>query len=122
MRAETRALATGLVVLLGGCQLLQGYYYKPVHFQFATAGEQEFSQSVNRMVGNVKIVLEQRGISIRDIKREDEAAQIWATKNGLDFVFDIKSVGEGSFVHIEINQAGNHGLVWGLMHDLEMLP
>lgn len=121
-----RAFLTTVMVLASlaaaGCNIFEGYVYKPVHYRFATVSEREYAMSVDKAYKHLQFVLRERQISIQKAERKEEAARIIASTDGLEMTCDITSVGEGSKVHIEVNQAGNDKLVWAILQDLSLMP
>lgn len=123
MRTWMFAGCAFLAFAASGCNIFEGYYYKGTHFPLGTVSERDFNKSTSHMFSTVQRVLRDRGYSIRKADQPNsESAQIWGSKNGIDYVFDVKSVGEGCQVHLEIGQAGNDGDAWSLMNDLENYP
>ena len=123
MRACRSVLVLAAVTFVGGCNILEGYYYAPKHFRFATVREVDVATPLERSVANVKLLAKQYDMPISKVYIRDAEAQVWATKNGLKYVFDIKASGEqGCRVHFEINQAGNDGLAWEMCNHLRAYP
>jgi hypothetical protein len=116
-------LMAPLLLGFGGCNVLEGYYYEPEHFSFATVREKPVGASLERTVKNIKMILKEDEMPIREIKMGKETAQVWASKGGLQYVFDVKSAGEhGCTVRLEIDQVGNDGEAMRLMNQLSMMP
>lgn len=123
MRALTAGLGLAILFSATGCNILAGYLYKAEHFRFGTVLEKELGQSVEHVFKNVQFVLKERNFSIKRAEQaNDEQAEIWSVKDGLQVVFDIKGVGEGCVVHLEMEQAGEHQLGYALLRDIELMP
>ena len=112
-----------MLVLATGCNLLEGYYYPSQHFRFATVKEIDVATSLERTVFNVKLLAKQNDMAVKETKTGIEQAQIWASKGGLQYVFDIRAAGDsGCRIHLEIDQTGNDSIAWTLMTELQAYP
>lgn len=127
MRTMLWTLLVGVLIASAGCTALdkaiEGYYFKPTHFQFGTVKERDFGKSVEKMYATTQQVLKERDFSIRkaEIPNKEEA-QIWASKGGIDYVFDITAAGDGCKVHLEVDQAGNDADAWAVLNMMEQYP
>lgn len=120
-----RTSALVLMVALagaGGCKVLNGYILMGHHYRFGSVKEKQFGKSVKALSNSLKIVLNQQDFGIKSWEVNDEDALIRASKDGLEWVFEIKSVGSGSTLHVEVDQAGNDDLIYGVLKDLEFMP
>lgn len=123
MRAMTAVLAMAAMVAATGCNILAGYIHKAEHFRFGTVLEEELGQSVEHVFKNVQFVLKERNYTVKKAEMaNDETAEIWSSKDGLQIVFDIKGQGQGCVVHLEMEQAGEHQLGYALLRDIKMMP
>lgn len=109
--------------LIVGCSALTGYVVKGNHFALGTAREAQIDRSVDQTVSNLRTVLGNQGIGIRKVEANQETARVTANRDGLEYVFDIKSVGPSSCsVHMEISQAGNEQIAFSLLQELGAMP
>lgn len=123
MRTWLCILLLGPISCLGGCKLLEGYYYQPVHFKYGTVQERDYSKSVHKMYVTAQRVFKDRGFSVRRAEMaSEEEAQIRAFKDGVEYVVDIQGVGDGCKVHLELDQAGNDAETWSILNELEQYP
>ncbi|MFO0944546.1 MAG: hypothetical protein U1D30_01165 [Planctomycetota bacterium] len=122
MRASRVLLACLMLTAVTGCNLFRGYYTKREHFFYGTAAEQRSSKSLERSVDTLNIVLKNHDYSVGKVTQKEESAQIWANKEGNEYVFDLKRDGQGSIVHVEADQAGNDNEVWAILREFELFP
>lgn len=117
----------GMVVGSVGCAALdkaiEGYYFKPTHFRFGTVKERNFSKGVDKMFVTTQAILKDRGFSIHKAEfPNQEEAQIWASKDGVEYVIDITAAGSGCKIHLEMDQAGNDADAWTILNTMEQYP
>lgn len=106
----------------GGCKVLQGYYNPGRHFALGTVEEKDYDKTVPHLLKDLKTVLHDHQFSIRKVDDDAETALLHATKDGIDYVFEIKSIGSGSQLHIEADQAGNNKVLWTIIREIGSLP
>lgn len=122
MNARTIRLLITALAFGGGCKLMTYSTMVGDHFRFGTVYEKDSPKSVPDVVRNCKIVLSERDFSLRKVEESEEAAQIHAAKNGVEYILDLKSIGTGTLIHIEASQAGNDMEVWSILNDVLALP
>ena len=112
-------LLLALTVAPIGCSALKGYVPAPRHHFFGTVEEHEFSRPVAETAANLNIILQTLGYSVRKPEIGDEEAVIHASKDSVNYVIDVTSVGTGCLVHIEADQAGNTKHTWTIFNELK---
>jgi hypothetical protein len=117
-----RPLAPSLVaiVALFGCRGLESR--RPTHFRFASVAEENVGASLDQTVANLAVVLRDRGINYQRPELNGEVARVFASKDGMDYVFDIRRSGEhGCHVRLEIDRSGQEQHAAGLLRQLQLM-
>jgi hypothetical protein len=118
MRSWSMLLLTAALLPIG-CSALKGYIPAPRHHFFGTVEEQEFSRPVEETANNLNIILQTLGYSVRKPEIGEEEAVIHASKDSVNYVIDVTSIGTGCLVHIEADQAGNGKHTWTIFNELK---
>jgi hypothetical protein len=109
-------------LLLAGCKLPGGLHSSSSHFRFATVSEQEVAASLEHTARGVVAVLKEREISYNKPERNADAVRIWASKDDLEYVFDIRKKGDSKcHVRLEISKTGNEQTGWVLLREAQMI-
>lgn len=126
MRAATFCASLVTILATTGCNLLRFDTMSTLmgtHYRFGTVYEEDSSRTVPQMVKTLKTILPERGFSVRDVKETEESAQFFLTKEGMNHIIDIKSLGTGGCrVHMEAESAGADAVIWSVFNDIRMLP
>lgn len=122
MRASLSAFLCLVLLPHAGCKLLSGIYTRANHFPLGTAAEQPTSQSVRKAATTMEMILRNKDFTVTKSTKGEEAAQIWAQKQDIEYVVDIKGGEQGSVVHLESEQAGHDAEIWAILHELKLYP
>lgn len=123
MRNGLYLAAVALMAVTLGCSAFKGYLYESKHFPYSTVREVELSQSVKHAHENLQKIAHNFEITIKKTEMNDETIQVWASKNGVQFVFDITSTGEqGCKVRLEMEGVGHDQEAWSIMQQVELFP
>lgn len=121
--------AVGSMAVLGGCALATAgcgawERHAPRHHALftATVSEHTLDRPVDRAYANLLTMLRHQDFAIQSKEQAAHSAQVRAARRGRQYVFDLRSMGEGSVVRLEIDQPGNQTEAGALLGELAMFP
>lgn len=121
MRRRSGILLSMLVLGVAGCELL-GQRQRSEHFRNATISEQDVTASVEQTLANLKLVLQDRGMTHARPQTDSESARVFASKDGVEYVFDLHRSGDrGCRVRLEINRSGQQNDATALLRQLQLM-